>query len=87
MTEITIPKTGVMKTGVIGLGAMGLQMARHMAAKGFEVYGADIDQDARAPRIGPWRAFVRFGGRGRRAGGDHRRDGCDRCPGRGCHSH
>ena len=46
MTEITIPKTGLVKTGVIGLGAMGLQMARHMAAKGFEVYGADIDQDA-----------------------------------------
>src|SRR5712671_3628684 len=51
MTEITIPKTGVTKTGVtktgvIGLGAMGLQMARYMAAKGFEVYGADIDEDA-----------------------------------------
>src|SRR6266849_820845 len=41
MTEATITRTGV-----IGLGAMGLQMARHMAAKGFEVYGADIDQDA-----------------------------------------
>jgi 3-hydroxyisobutyrate dehydrogenase-like beta-hydroxyacid dehydrogenase len=41
MTEATITKTGV-----IGLGAMGLQMARHMAAKGFEVYGADIDPDA-----------------------------------------
>jgi 3-hydroxyisobutyrate dehydrogenase-like beta-hydroxyacid dehydrogenase len=41
MTETTISKTGV-----IGLGAMGLQMARHMAAKGFTVYGADIDPDA-----------------------------------------
>jgi 3-hydroxyisobutyrate dehydrogenase-like beta-hydroxyacid dehydrogenase len=46
MTEITIAKTGVVKTGVIGLGAMGLQMARHMAAKGFEVCGTDIDSDA-----------------------------------------
>ncbi len=36
----------ITRTGVIGLGAMGLAMARHMAAKGFEVYGADIDQDA-----------------------------------------
>src|SRR5215469_17812355 len=39
-------ETIVSTTGVIGLGAMGLQMARHMAAKGFEVHGADIDQDA-----------------------------------------
>jgi 3-hydroxyisobutyrate dehydrogenase-like beta-hydroxyacid dehydrogenase len=39
-------ETAILKTGVIGLGAMGLQMARHMAAKGFEVYGADIDQNA-----------------------------------------
>jgi 3-hydroxyisobutyrate dehydrogenase-like beta-hydroxyacid dehydrogenase len=38
--------TGSTTTGVIGLGAMGLQMARHMAAKGFEVHGTDIDQDA-----------------------------------------
>lgn len=30
------------KTGVIGLGAMGYQMARHMVAKGFEVYGLDV---------------------------------------------
>ena len=29
-------------TGVIGLGAMGLQMARHMAAKGFDVLGYDV---------------------------------------------
>jgi 3-hydroxyisobutyrate dehydrogenase-like beta-hydroxyacid dehydrogenase len=41
MTEAMITKTGV-----IGLGAMGLQMARHMAGKGLEVYGADIDPDA-----------------------------------------
>ena len=40
----------VTRTGVIGLGAMGLQMARHMAAKGFDVRGHDIDasRDARA---------------------------------------
>jgi 3-hydroxyisobutyrate dehydrogenase-like beta-hydroxyacid dehydrogenase len=36
----------VTRTGVIGLGAMGLQMARHMAAKGFDVAGFDIDVDA-----------------------------------------
>jgi 3-hydroxyisobutyrate dehydrogenase-like beta-hydroxyacid dehydrogenase len=41
MTEAAITRTGV-----IGLGAMGLQMARHMVAKGFEVHGTDIDQDA-----------------------------------------
>ena len=41
MTEATIARTGV-----IGLGAMGLQMARHMVAKGFEVAGTDIDEDA-----------------------------------------
>jgi 3-hydroxyisobutyrate dehydrogenase len=34
------------RTGVIGLGAMGAQMARHLAAKGFEVAGYDIDVDA-----------------------------------------
>ena len=36
----------VKRTGVIGLGAMGLQMARHMAAKGFDVAGHDIDAEA-----------------------------------------
>jgi 3-hydroxyisobutyrate dehydrogenase len=36
----------VTRTGVIGLGAMGLQMARHMAAKGFDVRGHDIDAAA-----------------------------------------
>ena len=41
MTESTITSTGV-----IGLGAMGLQMARHMAAKGFAVCGTDIDPEA-----------------------------------------
>src|SRR5713101_6934039 len=41
MTETTLTRTGV-----IGLGAMGLQMARHMVAKGFEVAGTDIDQEA-----------------------------------------
>ena len=39
-------ETAITRTGVIGLGAMGLQMARHMAAKGFEVCGTDIDHDA-----------------------------------------
>jgi 3-hydroxyisobutyrate dehydrogenase-like beta-hydroxyacid dehydrogenase len=39
-------ETAITRTGVIGLGAMGLQMARHMVAKGFEVCGTDIDQDA-----------------------------------------
>jgi 3-hydroxyisobutyrate dehydrogenase-like beta-hydroxyacid dehydrogenase len=34
------------RTGVIGLGAMGLQMARHMATKGFDVLGHDIDSGA-----------------------------------------
>jgi 3-hydroxyisobutyrate dehydrogenase-like beta-hydroxyacid dehydrogenase len=36
----------IKRTGVIGLGAMGLQMARHMAAKGFDVAGHDVDADA-----------------------------------------
>jgi 3-hydroxyisobutyrate dehydrogenase-like beta-hydroxyacid dehydrogenase len=36
----------VIRTGVIGLGAMGLQMARHMAAKGFDVRGHDVDPTA-----------------------------------------
>ena len=36
----------IKRTGVIGLGAMGLQMARHMAAKGFDVIGHDISPDA-----------------------------------------
>jgi len=36
----------VTRTGVIGLGAMGLQMARHMAAKGYDVCGHDIDAAA-----------------------------------------
>ena len=34
--------------GVIGLGAMGLQMARHMAAKGFAVAGYDVLAEANA---------------------------------------
>ena len=34
------------RTGMIGLGAMGLQMARHMADKGFDVTGYDVDVDA-----------------------------------------
>ena len=36
----------IKRTGVIGLGAMGLQMARHMAAKGFDVMGNDIGVEA-----------------------------------------
>jgi 3-hydroxyisobutyrate dehydrogenase-like beta-hydroxyacid dehydrogenase len=36
----------IKRTGVIGLGAMGLQMARHMAGKGFDVAGYDVDADA-----------------------------------------
>jgi 3-hydroxyisobutyrate dehydrogenase-like beta-hydroxyacid dehydrogenase len=38
----------VARTGVIGLGAMGLQMARHMAAKGFDVAGYDVLAEANA---------------------------------------
>ena len=36
----------IKRTGVIGLGAMGLQMAKHMAAKGFDVVGHDINAEA-----------------------------------------
>ena len=39
-------------TGVIGLGAMGFQMARHMAAKGFEVYGFDVQEARRKGGLG-----------------------------------
>ena len=44
----------VKRTGVIGLGAMGLQMAKHMAAKGFAVSGYDVaaDANARAKSLG-----------------------------------
>ncbi len=38
--------TAVTRAGMIGLGAMGLQMARHMAAKGFGVAGFDVDAAA-----------------------------------------
>jgi 3-hydroxyisobutyrate dehydrogenase-like beta-hydroxyacid dehydrogenase len=38
--------TAGIRVGVIGLGAMGLQMARHIANKGFAVVGTDINQDA-----------------------------------------
>jgi 3-hydroxyisobutyrate dehydrogenase len=38
----------VKRAGVIGLGAMGLQMARHMAARGFAVAGYDVAADANA---------------------------------------
>ena len=42
----------VRRTGVIGLGAMGLQMARHMAAKGFAVAGYDVAAAASAQAQG-----------------------------------
>jgi 3-hydroxyisobutyrate dehydrogenase-like beta-hydroxyacid dehydrogenase len=45
MTDTTKP---VRRTGVIGLGAMGLQMALHMAAKGFAVAGYDVAATANA---------------------------------------
>jgi 3-hydroxyisobutyrate dehydrogenase-like beta-hydroxyacid dehydrogenase len=38
----------VKRTGMIGLGAMGLQMATHMAKKGFEVTGYDINAEVMA---------------------------------------
>jgi 3-hydroxyisobutyrate dehydrogenase-like beta-hydroxyacid dehydrogenase len=39
----------VKRAGMIGLGAMGIQFARHMARKGFDVMGYDIDADAVRP--------------------------------------
>ena len=33
---------------MIGLGAMGYQMARHMVAKGFDVYGIDVQESCNA---------------------------------------
>ena len=58
----------VKRTGVIGLGAMGLQMARHMAAKGFDVAGYDIaaEVSARAKDHG-----VRVCGSVAEVGGQH----------------
>ncbi|MBO0757120.1 MAG: NAD(P)-dependent oxidoreductase [Bradyrhizobiaceae bacterium] len=38
--------TAAIRVGVIGLGAMGLQMARHIANKGFAVVGTDVNKDA-----------------------------------------
>src|ERR1700739_2506247 len=38
----------VKRTGMIGLGAMGSQMGRHMASKGFEGHGYDINAEANA---------------------------------------
>jgi len=38
--------TPVKRTGMIGLGAMGFQMAQHMAKKGFDVAGYDVNADA-----------------------------------------
>lgn len=49
MTDTSQP---VKRTGVIGLGAMGLQMARHMAAKGFAVAGFDVAPAASAQAQG-----------------------------------
>lgn len=44
----------VKTAGIIGLGAMGHQMARHMIAKGYAVYGLDVQDavNARAQAIG-----------------------------------
>jgi 3-hydroxyisobutyrate dehydrogenase len=42
----------VKRAGVIGLGAMGLQMARHIASKGFAVTGYDVDVDAMRRAVG-----------------------------------
>jgi 3-hydroxyisobutyrate dehydrogenase len=44
--EIIMAAAEVRRAGVIGLGAMGLQMAQHMTAKGFDVAGTDIDDEA-----------------------------------------
>jgi 3-hydroxyisobutyrate dehydrogenase-like beta-hydroxyacid dehydrogenase len=49
MSEAT---STVQRTGVIGLGAMGVQMARHMARKGFDVAGYDVDVDAMRRAVG-----------------------------------
>jgi 3-hydroxyisobutyrate dehydrogenase-like beta-hydroxyacid dehydrogenase len=38
----TSSEAHITHTGMIGLGAMGLQMAKHMATKGFQVSGYDI---------------------------------------------
>jgi 3-hydroxyisobutyrate dehydrogenase-like beta-hydroxyacid dehydrogenase len=46
MDIVTIDRDGrYIHCGIIGLGAMGLQMAKHMAAKGFPVTDCDISQD------------------------------------------
>src|ERR1700681_1365599 len=50
--EDNMAETKLTRADVIGLGAMGLQMARHLAAKGFEVAGTDIDQEAEARAAG-----------------------------------
>lgn len=39
-------RSDVTPTGMIGLGAMGLQMARHMLARGFAVFGYDVSAEA-----------------------------------------
>jgi 3-hydroxyisobutyrate dehydrogenase-like beta-hydroxyacid dehydrogenase len=44
--EIMNQTNKVKRTGMIGLGAMGIQFARHMAKKGFDVAGYDINADA-----------------------------------------
>jgi 3-hydroxyisobutyrate dehydrogenase-like beta-hydroxyacid dehydrogenase len=49
---MTDANNAVTRAGVIGLGAMGLQMARHMAAKGFAVAGFDVDIDAMRRAVG-----------------------------------
>jgi 3-hydroxyisobutyrate dehydrogenase-like beta-hydroxyacid dehydrogenase len=41
-SNVTRKEPGATHAGMIGLGAMGLQMAKHMAAKGFQMSGYDI---------------------------------------------
>jgi 3-hydroxyisobutyrate dehydrogenase-like beta-hydroxyacid dehydrogenase len=56
-----------MKVGVIGLGEMGLPMGANLVARGFEVAGYDIRQEA-------CQAFAALGGKPARSAGDAARD-------------
>lgn len=47
-----MPQPIIKTVGVIGLGKMGAPMARHLAAKGFDVIGQDIDPSA-VKRLAP----------------------------------
>ena len=68
----------VKRAGVIGLGAMGLQMARHMASKGFAVAGYDIDVDAMARAVEHGVQSLPLAGASGRACRGRRRHGGDR---------